>query len=522
VQINLVFFFTYNGYIYYSEATNKYRKQIETELIKITTQTIMKSNFPIQSIIAKATCFFITAVATANVSLAQTPVSTPAELKTACETSPGNIVNINQSAKISMPAVQFSPVLVNCGCTVVVSNEATFEFEQANVKFAGAFTVQSTGKSTFKATKSLISAVNTTINLGGTGSDFAMSQSSLDAGSGNMLITVGPQAKFELYGYFNSQSYNGLSAAGVVNISAGANFTGFAADGGIRGLQGIQFNISGEEGLLTIEKTALRALNGNTGIIMPGDKSKLTLIESFVFSKGETTIELAGEEANIKMEEGGFGGPAYNIRSTGSVSVVAGKGSKNKGNIEMVAIQSGNPAGGFSVVASAGGTDGKVSVGKSSISGVGGAILFATGTKGSTEVKENNISSLTSITISAGADGSCVSAPNRALTAPVVSACTVPAAARQQSIPAATEAAAGSYSIFPNPGRNGSTQVIFNNGSEAKDISVTDMLGRQVKSWSNYRNATLAISQLKKGYYTLKVSNNKNGKVESRAFIIAE
>jgi Secretion system C-terminal sorting domain len=484
----------------------------------------MTTNYLFNNLLVKPICLFIVAVFTINVTFAQTPISTPAQLKTACETSPGNIVTINQSTKIFLNAAPYTPEQVNCGCTIVVTNEASLEFELVNMKFAGAFAVQSAGKSNFKANKSLLTANSVAFNLGGVGSDFASTQSAINAEAGNLTVTLSPQSKFELYGYFNSQYSNGLSASGIVNISAGAQFTGLASGTGIRGLQGVQLNSSGIEGLLTLEATAIRALAGSASILLHGDKSKLTMIESYVFSKDNTRVELAGEETNIKMEEGAFSGPAYGVAMTGGVLIIAAGDTKNKGGIELVAIAAGSMNGSFMVTAADGGEDGKIKVEKSNISNIGGAILFSTGRKGSTEVKENYITSQSSITIRTGIEGNCVSTPNRALTAPIVNACVTALAAKQSRSSIANEVivAGRNYTLLPNPGINGSIQVNFKNDFEAKNIVVTDLLGRQIKNWTNYRNTTLSINQLKQGFYNLKVMNTKSGEVISKSFMIAE
>jgi hypothetical protein len=59
--------------------------------------------------------------------------------------------------------------------------------------------------------------------------------------------------------------------------------------------------------------------------------------------------------------------------------------------------------------------------------------------------------------------------------------------------------------IYPNPS-NGPVNVVFPN-SDARDIQVSDQLGRVHASWRSYKNQDLVLNKLAPGFYVLRVTN---------------
>ncbi len=461
----------------------------------------------------------VTMAFAANVAHAQQPIATPADLKAACETNAGNIVVLNQSTKVSLPIAPSAPLQVNCGCTVVLNNESTLEFEQASLQFAGAFTVQSTAKGEVKLTKSAIKAIAVYIGLAGTGSAVATSQSMLQALAGNLIITLGQQAKMELYGQYSRSSAEGLSATGALNISAGSRFTGSIADMAVVGQQGVQITANGTEGLLKLEKTGFRSILGSVDILANGNKSMLEAMEINFFAANASNIIFNGEENGIKLNEVGFFGPGSSVASTGSVTITASGGNGSMGKIEMAEISTGLIGGGFSVAASANNEKGSVKLEKSSLR-ANGAISFTTGRLGSTEVKENSITSLTSIVVKTGAGGNCVASPNRTLSAPVVETCAAVTALRSISSPALA-GKQNNYSVYPNPSTNGSVTIQFNRLANApQNIMVTNVNGVVIKQWSNYRGNLLVIDGLQKGIYNIQTANLVTGEKKTQRITV--
>lgn len=60
--------------------------------------------------------------------------------------------------------------------------------------------------------------------------------------------------------------------------------------------------------------------------------------------------------------------------------------------------------------------------------------------------------------------------------------------------------------VYPNPGTSANMNVMF--GSSAmRDILITDLNGRVIKQWNNYRDDNMAIGGLRTGVYMLIVTN---------------
>lgn len=60
--------------------------------------------------------------------------------------------------------------------------------------------------------------------------------------------------------------------------------------------------------------------------------------------------------------------------------------------------------------------------------------------------------------------------------------------------------------VYPNPGRSGNMNVLFGS-SATRNIVITDMQGKVMKQWNNYRNDNMVIDGLHAGVYMLVVVN---------------
>lgn len=60
--------------------------------------------------------------------------------------------------------------------------------------------------------------------------------------------------------------------------------------------------------------------------------------------------------------------------------------------------------------------------------------------------------------------------------------------------------------LYPNPSTNGNVSVSFGNSNQ-RDIIVSDMGGKVVKKWNNFKDNNLAVTGLKPGMYTLLVTD---------------
>lgn len=452
----------------------------------------------------------------ASASFAQTPLTTPAELKAACETSPGNIITLSQSAKISVPIYSSLATQVNCGCTIILANASTLDFERANVQFAGAFTVQSSGgKGEAKFTGSSVKADAISINLGGEGSALQASQSAIQSTAGNTTIVFGSQAKMELYGTIRPSVLEGFTSTGVLSVNAGSRFTGSIVDMAFHGNGGVSIQTTGNETLLKIEKTGLRAVNGAITIEATGDKSKMEVAEAGFYPNTSTTINFSGAEAGIKLNEIRFAGPFTNTQSLDGVTIMAANGIGKGGKIEMSEI-SAYVAGGFLATSGLNGEAGGVKLEKSVFT-TGGNIHFETGFKGSTEVKENTLNSATRLTVRTGAQGNCTAVLNRS-TAPIIEACTPAPIALMANRGGASSA----ITVYPNPATKGTVNLNLDGTSGVNDVFITDMNGRMVKQWKAFEGNALTINELNNGIYNLQLVNSATGDKTSKRFVITD
>jgi hypothetical protein len=66
--------------------------------------------------------------------------------------------------------------------------------------------------------------------------------------------------------------------------------------------------------------------------------------------------------------------------------------------------------------------------------------------------------------------------------------------------------------VYPNPAVNGTSTIVFNN-SEQKDLYLTDMSGRIIRTVSNHPGNTYQLNGLKSGVYILKVINQRSNEI---------
>ena len=75
--------------------------------------------------------------------------------------------------------------------------------------------------------------------------------------------------------------------------------------------------------------------------------------------------------------------------------------------------------------------------------------------------------------------------------------------------------------VFPNPGFNGTVNVIFEDGSAKRSLALTDMSGRMIRQWNNFTDNSLQVSNLKPGMYNLRIYNTETGVQSVEKIIIA-
>ena len=83
------------------------------------------------------------------------------------------------------------------------------------------------------------------------------------------------------------------------------------------------------------------------------------------------------------------------------------------------------------------------------------------------------------------------------------------------------QAQANKTLVFPNPGFNGTVNVIFEDGSANRSLALTDMSGRMIRQWNNFTDNSLQVSNLKPGMYNLRIYNTETGVQSVEKIIIA-
>lgn len=74
--------------------------------------------------------------------------------------------------------------------------------------------------------------------------------------------------------------------------------------------------------------------------------------------------------------------------------------------------------------------------------------------------------------------------------------------------------------IYPNPAVGGNVNLVFADAEAAKQVLVSDLSGRVVQQYRNITTASHAISGLKTGFYTIKVTNTKTGETVVEKIIV--
>ena len=74
--------------------------------------------------------------------------------------------------------------------------------------------------------------------------------------------------------------------------------------------------------------------------------------------------------------------------------------------------------------------------------------------------------------------------------------------------------------VYPNPAVNGISNLVFAS-NESRTIIVSEMNGRIVKSWNNYNNQDLKITNLNAGIYSIQIST-ANGEKETQRIVVTQ
>ena len=82
------------------------------------------------------------------------------------------------------------------------------------------------------------------------------------------------------------------------------------------------------------------------------------------------------------------------------------------------------------------------------------------------------------------------------------------------------EAQSGRTVVYPNPSNEGTVNVVFDDAKGRRDVIVSDISGRVVKSWKGIVENTLRITNLMPGTYMLRIVNEANGQSSFEKVVI--
>jgi hypothetical protein len=348
-----------------------------------------------------------------------TMAMTTAELRVACQTSPGNVVALTQPVTILEGPRYPAAEQVLTGCTIVLGSNAKLAMEGVSMRFAGPLVVQSATLTEVIMARSFLSAPSVNFNLPGTGSVIDMAFSNVQATVGGLLITMGNESKLTVQDNLVSGPHEALDAATTLQIRSGRKFTAQLSQMRLSAPQGIEIAMNGDEGLLTINTAWLTAARGSIAISSSSAKGLVDLSSTNLVFRDMSSLRLAGSESLLKLQQVGILGSNQQVAPGGMVLEV-GAGAAESGSIEASNV-------GFTYVASinvrasVNGQKGTVKIQKSHLRS-SGDIVVETGSQGLTDVVENYGASDTRLRVATGAGGSCLSQLNT-ITAPVMQVC---------------------------------------------------------------------------------------------------
>ena len=344
---------------------------------------------------------------------------TTAELRAACQTSPGNVVALTQPVTVVDGPRYPAAEQVLTGCTIVLGPNAKLATEGISMRFAGPLVVQSSTLTEVLLARSFLAAPSVNVNLPGTGSIIEMAFSHIHATAGGLLFTMGSESKLTVMDRLSPGPLEAFTAATTVQIRSGRKFTASLSQMRISAPQGIEIAMNGDEGILTINTAWLTAAQGNIGISSSDAKGVVDLSSTNLVFRNMLSLRLAGSESLLKLQQVGMSGFEGQVAPGGMVLEI-GAGAAESGSIEASNVAFFDVAS-INVRASVNGQKGILKIQKSHLRS-SGDIVLETGGQGLTEMVENYGASSTRLRVATGTGGSCIAQLNSIL-APVMQVC---------------------------------------------------------------------------------------------------
>lgn len=347
------------------------------------------------------------AVLTLGLSASAQSFTSTAELKLACETSLNNIVQINVPIQISSGPQAPATETVNTRCTIRLGQFASFEASQVSMTFGGPLRFEAANEAHIRFIESEFTAPSMSY-IQTSKAFFNVERSLLRATVGGITVNSGVEGSVAINGPLVGGN---LVAAGAVNLTGGSKYQCSLTDAIISAGTGFNINMTGSESNFVSTSSNIAAANGAINVTGSGDKSFAEFkFNSVTASPRGVNVRLNGNESEIVANQFTIDGGTGVILRTG--------GNKGKVTMDDGTVISNGAA---QVQASATGLEGVAIVTRANFNAAG-SIRVETGSIGSTEVLDSNLTSNTLIRFATGAGGSCKS-QNNILSAPTLQVC---------------------------------------------------------------------------------------------------
>jgi hypothetical protein len=289
---------------------------------------------------------------------------TPQQFIASCQTSPGNVVRIDQDITLQGRFVGDTYVSPS-GCSVLLAPDASLKLDQVTLNFGGPFTVNGGSLAQVALDKGVLAAPSIELALRGDNSEVMIKEGRFFATEGDLAINFGRFAKLEMI-ESGGWTSGGLRARGALRVASDAFFSGTISKSGIEGGHGIFLDLRGDDSVWKIDSSTV---NVSSFTFAPADAvsfgpfevtsaARKALLEisdvNLRFAARTVTISLTGAESSVLMKKltSQTGSQNVYVGATGEKGLVLIENSSFYGNPE-ISVLSGS-AGATTVIGSPG------------------------------------------------------------------------------------------------------------------------------------------------------------------------
>lgn len=340
------------------------------------------------------------------------PFSTTAQLKSACETNPGNVVLINLPVKVfigpAFPAVE----TVRTGCRVVFGPNGSMEFDNVGMRFNGMLSFQASAKTILSLKKSLLSAESAQVNFAAPEGAVVIDESRLLATAGGVTIDLADDGKLQVTKPLAGAT-NSIQAAGMISLRGGRKYELSMSETRLDAGTGISIAGDGPEATIQATAVVLNTRAGSISVTSPAAKAALDYSLGRILAPGGFGVNFAGDEALIDIKT------TTVTAQGGNVNLQAG----SAGSFGVLKLTEGvlTTGGALLLRASEANTKGEAVLETMRVTATAG-IDVVSGDNGLTSVKINNLRSSGLVRAVTGPSGACIAESNTVV-APSQSLC---------------------------------------------------------------------------------------------------